>query len=302
MIDIFPGGLQNDWPTQPAGAPPPARSPLRFFKELPVLVALAFGLAILIKTFLVQAFFIPSGSMEPTLHGCQPCVKEPAADRVLVNKLAYRFREPRRGEVIVFVAQRADLPERSILRKIGDFLVEGTGIQPPRGERDFIKRIIGLPGDVVEVTDRGVYVTPPGARRFRLTEPYILDADQQGPLLTPTRVPKGRLFVMGDNRASSSDSRSSLGPIKRSEVIGKAFVKIWPPRRVGSIHEGTYPEPKPKARAPARKRPTRTTDSAGAPVPLPLVAFAAPVALGMAGVQWRHDRATRRGRARRHAA
>src|ERR1041384_3695038 len=93
--------LQSTWPSSPAGQPPRKRSRAAFLKELPVLIVVAFVLALLMKTFLIQAFYIPSQSMEPTLHGCPGC----NGDRVLVNKLVWRLRDPARGEIVVFIAQ-----------------------------------------------------------------------------------------------------------------------------------------------------------------------------------------------------
>jgi len=253
-------GLQVEWPTYPVAPPPPKPSPFSVARELPVLLVLAFGLALVLKLFLLQAFYIPSGSMEPTLHGCHGC----NGDRVLVNKLAYRFREPTRGEIIVFVAQ-PDTRERSLPRKIWDGVFEAIGFFTPM-ETDYIKRIIGEPGDTVEVTDAGVFITPPGGKRFKLNEPYILSADQQGPAQEPFVVPADHFFVMGDNRANSSDSRSQLGPVKRERIIGKAFVRMWPLKRIGLLPVPEYSQPAARA---------ATTAAPADPIFVPLVALAA---------------------------
>lgn len=227
--------LQASWPTEPAGEPPRPESRMSFFKELPVLIVIAFGLALLIKTFLVQAFFIPSESMLPTLE---------VGDRVLVNKLAYRFREARRGEVIVFAAEKDTRP-RSFMQKVRDLFTEGLGVRQPR-ERDFIKRVIGLPGDDLSIRKGRVTIKPSGAEKgFRLTEPYIardLDVRDFGPIT----VPDDSYFVMGDNRPNSSDSRFGLGSIKREDIVGKAFVRIWPLSRAGLLGSASYEsEPRP---------------------------------------------------------
>lgn len=224
--------LQSDWPDRPAGEPPKKRSALAFFKELPVLILIAFGLALLIKTFLVQAFYIPSESMVPTLQ---------VGDRVLVNKLVYRFREPRRGEIIVFVAERDAQPPKSFFRKVRDTLTEGLGATQP-AEKDFIKRVIGVPGDTVEMRDGVVTITTTDGKRLRLDEPY-LSTDKDTSAFGPAKIPPDRYFVMGDNRPNSRDSRTSLGSIKKSDIVGKAFVRVWPLGRLKAFRTPKYGAP-----------------------------------------------------------
>jgi signal peptidase I len=230
-------GLQTRWPTEPALGPPPKRSAFSFLNELPVLIVVAFSLALLAKTLLFQAFYIPSASMEPTLIG-----KPSGGDRVIVNKLVYDFREPRRGEVVVFIAH-PDETEKSLLQKIKSFLFEGLGVTTP-AETDFIKRVIGLPGETIEVTATNVFITPIGGERFALHEPYIaLDyetGESNSSLQEPRVVPDGHVFVMGDNRNNSADSRSPLGPVPIERIIGKAFVKVWPLSRIGTIGTPKY--------------------------------------------------------------
>ncbi|MGH2681875.1 MAG: signal peptidase I [Actinomycetota bacterium] len=187
--------------------------PLAFFRELPGLILIAFVLALLIKTFLVQAFYIPSQSMDPTLL---------VGDRVLVNKFTYAFREPRRGEIIVFENPRLDEPDRNPLSAFWHWIIEGVGVSTDP-EKDFIKRVIGLPGETIEVTGGRVYVDGK-----RIEEPYLneeRDLSDDGPV----KVRPGHLFVMGDNRANSQDSRSALGQVPRGKVVGRAFIIIWPP-------------------------------------------------------------------------
>ncbi len=229
--------LQSDWPDKAAGEPPQRPGPLRFLHELPVLVLIAFGLAMLIKTFLVQAFYIPSESMLPTLR---------IGDRVLVNKLIYRFREPRRGEIIVFVAE-PDRTKRSALQKLGRGIVEGLGARGPI-ERDFIKRLIGLPGDTIEMKDGVVTITPKNGTPQRLPESY-LNTPRALEEFGPYTIPPGRYFMMGDNRGASSDSRvHTFGGLCRAppcgitegRIVGKAFVKIWPPSRAGLHRRPNY--------------------------------------------------------------
>jgi signal peptidase I len=197
------------------------RSPLQFLKELPGLVILAFALALIIKTFLFQAFFIPSGSMEPTLM---------PGDRVLVNKIPYYFHDPRPGDIIVFEDPHpSEHDDRGVVGGFLHWLVQGIGVQRPE-DQDFIKRVIGLPGDTVQGKNGSVYVND-----VKIDEPYLPEGEKTEPFHT-FQVPAGMLFVMGDNRGNSSDSRFSLGYIPIDNVIGRAFVVMWPPSRVGLLH------------------------------------------------------------------
>ncbi len=224
--------LQNVWPQRAAGEPP-KRHHRSFLTELPVLIMIALALAILIKTFLIQAFFIPSESMEPTLHGCVGC----RGDRVLVNRFVYRFRAPRRGEVVVFTRPRSGPDTRSVGRKVVDFLTEGFGVSQP-SERDFIKRIIALPNETIEIKDSVVTITRPDGKKFTLDEPYVRHNDERP--FGPFKVPRDRYFMMGDNRPNSGDSRFDLGTIPRGHIVGKAFIKIWPPGRMGRLTSVRY--------------------------------------------------------------
>jgi len=237
-----PGALQGEWPDRPAGDPPKLHK-RSFFKELPFLVAVALALALLVKTFLLQAFYIPSESMEPTLHGCGGC----RGDRVLVNRLVYRFREPRRGEVIVFTGKRIGPDTRSVFGRVKDFLTDGLGVSRP-ADPDFIKRIIGLPGETVEVTGDGVvHITRTDGKKLALDEPYVSQTERETRPFGPAKVPSGEYFMMGDNRTHSADSRYGLGTIPREDIVGKAFVKIWPPGRMGRIDLGVYDNDTPAA-------------------------------------------------------
>jgi signal peptidase I len=204
--------------TQAPPAPPPHRSPLSFLRELPVLIVLAFALAIVLKTFFVQAFFIPSESMQPTL--------EPG-DRVLVTKV---LDEPSRGDVIVFAdPQGRPGPDRGIVGGAVHWLSEALGFARPEHE-DFIKRVVGLPGEVVELRNGNLLIDG-----RRVPEPYLVgpeDTRDYGPV----EVPLGSLFVLGDNRLNSNDSRYGLGFVPVDKVIGRAFVIIWPPSRAGWVH------------------------------------------------------------------
>jgi signal peptidase I len=203
------------------------RDPLgRFFPGLPreVRVALDWVLTIAgavvivlaLKMWVVNPYRIPSSSMEPTLHCAKPGLGCEApggffdgSDRVLANRFIYRFRNPKRGEIIVFKTP----PQAQVRCGAG-----GT----------FVKRLIGLPGEVVSERDGYVYIN--GAQ---LQEPYIkADRRDHEPPRTWTRIPKGYYFFMGDNRGASCDSRV-WGPVPRTNLIGEVFFVYWPPTRIG---------------------------------------------------------------------
>jgi signal peptidase I len=189
-----------------------------FFRELPGLIIIAFALALLIKTFLIQAFYIPSQSMVPTLK---------VGDRVLVNKLVYDFGEIQRGDVIVFENPQLQEPDRNVFETVWDWLTEGLGFSADP-QKDFIKRAIGLPGETIEVKNGRVFIDGQ-----RIPEPYLrAQARRDRSSFPPTVIKPEHVFVMGDNRPNSQDSRSSLGQIPLDKVVGKAFVLLWPPSRI----------------------------------------------------------------------
>jgi signal peptidase I len=227
-------------------APPPARhakapkpkSGGSFLRELPILVAVALLLALLIKTFLVQAFYIPSASMENTLqggvapNGVSVATAAHPFDRVLVNKLVYRFRSPHRGEIVVFrqppgwpnenAFTTSSNPVARFVHNVGSAI----GIAPSGGS-DFIKRVIGVAGDHVVCCNAKHQITVNGKA---LDEPYIdLEGASPADAYRPFNitVPKGDLWVMGDHRNDSDDSRVN-GPVPTSYVVGRAFLVIWP--------------------------------------------------------------------------
>lgn len=222
-------------PAKPAGRR--HSGPLQFFRELPILILIAFGLAILIKTFLVQAFYIPSESMVPTLL---------VGDRVLVNKLVYRVRDPHRGDIVVFVAE-PDTAHHNWFTRFFRSLGEGLGARTDP-ERDFIKRVIGLPGETISIRDSVVTIQQRDGKTLTLNEPYI-SPNHDNNAFGPFTVPANSYFLMGDNRANSSDSRyNSFGglcpappcAVPKSRIVGRAFITIWPPGRFRLQHTVTY--------------------------------------------------------------
>jgi signal peptidase I len=188
-----------------------------FIAELPGLLLTALVIAVVIKTFLVQPFWIPSESMLPTIE---------VNDRVMVNKLAYDWGVPERGDVVVFRDPREVEIEESIPEAVIRSVLEAVGIRT-RGSDDLIKRVIGLPGETVEVKDNRVVVngTP-------LEEPYLVDVFMPDePAIT---IGEKEVFVMGDNRNASFDSRR-FGPIPLDDLVGQAFVTIWPLSHFGGF-------------------------------------------------------------------
>jgi signal peptidase I len=196
------------------------RTRRRFFAELPFLLAAALILTVLVKGFLIQAFFIPSRSMEPTLD---------VGDRVVVNRLAYRIGEPDHGQVVVFLrptgaeTAAAGGPISWVRRAVA----QGLGGTPP-GNEDLIKRVVGLPGEVLEGRDG--YLWRNGKR---VEEPYLRPGTFTSDF-KKVRVKPDQFWVMGDNREDSADSRV-FGPVHRSALVGRAVLTVWPVPHAGGI-------------------------------------------------------------------
>jgi signal peptidase I len=205
-------------PLKPAEEPAPEEPKKKgsLLRELPVLVIVAFAVALLIKTFVLQAFYIPSASMEPTLR---------EGDRVLVEKISYAIGEPARGQVLVFERDITGVspvvPDENVFSDIIDALKGLFGF-PEGTTQDFIKRVIAVGGDTIEGRDGVVFINGE-----QIDEPY-LPAGTETSTFGPVNIPEGQIFVMGDNRGNSDDSRS-FGPVPVDRVVGHAFVLIWPP-------------------------------------------------------------------------
>jgi signal peptidase I len=195
--------------------PPAPRAKKRSWRgvvEWGIILAVAVAAALLLRAFVVQPYYIPSGSMEPTLQ---------VGDKVLVNKLSYHLHPVHRGDIIVFAKPPNDYSP---------------------GIKDLIKRVIGLPGETISAHNNVVYIDghpikqpwlPAGTvtANFPTTSTPGADCGTAWPC---TYVPKGEYFVMGDNRTNSSDSRV-IGPIARSLIVGRAFLIVWPISRIGTL-------------------------------------------------------------------
>ncbi|MDX3854413.1 signal peptidase I [Streptomyces sp. AK02-01A] len=246
-----------------------------FWKELPLLIGIALLLALLIKTFLVQAFSIPSDSMQDTLQ---------RGDRVLVDKLTPWFgSEPERGEVVVFHdpggwLEDAETPDPNVAQKFLSFI----GLMPSAEEKDLIKRVIAVGGDTVECKKGGkVQVNGHPLNESGHIYPGNTPCDDEP--FGPIHVPQGRIWVMGDHRQNSLDSRyhqelPGRGTVSTDEVVGRAFVVAWPLNRWSLL-----PVPD-------------TFDQPGLSTAASVASAAAPGAIGLAGavplVLWRRRRLT----------
>lgn len=200
-------------PVEASSSPKPHRIENKLARsvvEWSLVLAAALLVVLLLRTFLVQSFYIPSPSMEPTLK---------KNDRVLVNKLSYKLHAVHRGDVVVF--SKPDCQQTPAWASCG----------ATSADKDLIKRVIGLPGDTLSLRNGHVLVDG-----HRLKEPYTHGTQTYKICAFPSTytIPAKQVFVMGDSRQNSTDSRC-FGPIPDSKIVGRAFVRIWPPGRLGTL-------------------------------------------------------------------
>ena len=185
-------------------------APLRTLIDWTLTITLAVAGVLVFQAEIAKPFRIPSASMEPTLHCGKPAdgCRSRVSDRVIANRIVYRFHAPERGDIIVFTA-----PARV------EAACNASGV--------FVKRIVGLPGEQVTMQDGRVLIDG-----VRLKEPYLAPADRGRASGEWPRTPRSGYFVLGDNRAMSCDSRR-WGVVPRESIIGRADLRYWPPNRVG---------------------------------------------------------------------
>ena len=173
-------------------------------------IAFAVGVVLVVKTWIVNPYRIPSSSMEPTLHCARPGAwcEAGISDRVLAARFLYRFTSPKRGDVVVF-----DTPPQAAVAC-------GTG-------GTYVKRLIGLPGERWQERNGVVYIDGK-----KLAEPYIEAERRDDRSYSARTIPPGRYFFMGDNRLHSCDSRQ-WGTVPRANLVGKVIARYWPPQRIG---------------------------------------------------------------------
>lgn len=223
----------------------PPRKQRSLLRELPILVGAALVVSFLLQTFVARVYLIPSESMEPTLHGCTGCT----GDRIVVDKVSYRFGDPEPGDVVVFEGPPS-WNEGYQSKRSSNVVVRGVqnlgslvGLVPP-DENDLVKRVIAVGGQTVQCLPEDSAVTVDGKP---LSESYIdrtmpgNNTACQGKHFGPVTVPEGNVWVMGDNRANSKDSRYHLddelqGTVPVSNIVGKVRLIVLPPSRWGAVH------------------------------------------------------------------
>jgi signal peptidase I len=227
---VLTGDLTSGTGSPPAVRPQPAvarRSPARRAAVILLVTAIAVAL---IRALLIQSFVVPTGSMTPTVR---------VGDRVLVSRLSYRIGDIRRGDVIVFdgsgLFAAPTPPARTALAEAGRKVAGAFGL--PIGSQDYVKRVVGLPGERIACCDQQGRITVNG---LALAEPYVDPDDAASILRFDIVVPAGRLFVLGDHRSDSADSRAHLGdpgggtvPVNR--VVGRVLGIYWPLSHAGGV-------------------------------------------------------------------
>jgi signal peptidase I len=241
-MDVAPHGTQarEPVPTAEGRGQAGGRRQGSLLRDLPVLVLIAVALTLVVRLLVVQAFYIPSGSMEPTLS---------VGDRVLVSKLAYVGRAVERGDVVVFDGGGTFAPETpgaarsGLLGRLATAVGGFLGVAP--SERDFVKRVVGVGGDRVVCCDASGRLTVNGAA---LAEPYVKAGDAASNVRFDVLVPPRRLWLLGDHRSDSADSRAHLGdpgggtvPVER--VVGKVVLTFWPVGHAGHPSASSNGEP-----------------------------------------------------------
>jgi signal peptidase I len=207
-----------------------------FLRELPVIIIAALVVSIIVKTFLIHFFYIPSGSMENTLQ---------VGDRIAVNKFGALFTDIKRGEVVVFgdpdnwMGSSAESDDSGIGAVVKTGLIT-VGVLPDPAKQYLIKRVIGVGGDKVVCCDKAGKLQVNGVS---ITEPYIFAGDKPSDMQFNVEIPKGFIWVMGDHRGASADSRfhpdsANNGMVPLSKVVGRAIFVVWPFTDIGLIPKG----------------------------------------------------------------